>query len=799
MDEKDELGNPKSLAGRELQGRYLLQDIIASGGYGVVYRAIDQKFNLPVAIKIGYSSNEFMKEARLASQVQHRHIVRVSDFGCDEGVSYLVMELLHGEVLEDLFNRQGQQLSGRQLRKLVSEIGDALAFVHASGLVHRDLKPRNIILRDQVGLEGDSRGKSDFVLLDFGIAAKIDTNTTLRNRTYDGAGTVEYMAPEQLGPSSQSTPQSDIYAFGIILYQMMTGKVPFSMDGTSLVSRADCVEKIIHANVPRFDEISPNRKFPSDIESLILLCLEKDPQRRPQSMLKLSRKFLEIERLQPITFEVSEPDNSNNSNLPANASAPIGLAQTVRHTRPFQPVFARLRRIRWYFITAIFVALIAFFMNRQLTPQPVEPYALLVNEHGEIVNDGDTFVLKSGQNLTLSFTVNELDKNNSLKFDESVTLEELTTIRKKNGPIPGRSQDFTISATDQLLQNGGTVDVVLTATNADKNQSFKRTLTIAVQRPSLWMPAELRELGYYVPAIANRCVVGNRIYASVVDRWINNRSIRFRLIPTTKIDDQVVSAFYVMEEPVKNFLFDAFSKTRSNFLIEDRSPAERRWEITGMEDLPVVDIYAIEAQRFAWWLAGPHYGTLPSTTEWELAAGYWSFVREFETEFSHNPRITHSQLRQVFPKRVTLDFLGSEAWVGRKPSLSQFEESNREALIGHSPYGCALAQLQDGKYITELTRTILDTSLQTKDLRTVYSDEKISLEEPTLSEGLSISVRGTGERGTEIDWIKETDDKLSVKSPDELNDVALSLGLDGIGRKPYVGFRVVIPVDFERD
>ena len=136
----------EGLVGRVLDGRYLLDKYIDHcGGFGrCAYRGIDKEIQLSCRGESwSVLSRRFMKEAKLAAEVRHDHIVQVSDYGNDHGLAYLVMEFLHGEDLEKLFKGQGYRLTNEQIRMFVSHVGDALAHAHAEQLIHRDLKPRN--------------------------------------------------------------------------------------------------------------------------------------------------------------------------------------------------------------------------------------------------------------------------------------------------------------------------------------------------------------------------------------------------------------------------------------------------------------------------------------------------------------------------------------------------------------------------------------------------------------------------------------------------------------------------------
>jgi serine/threonine protein kinase len=204
-------------------GKYELLEKIGEGGFGIVYKARDPLLEREVAIKILRMDiagapdfvERFHREARLAASLRHPNIVTVIEVGEQEGRYYLVMEYLEGEVLSELL-KPGQPLPLQQAVQILKPLAEALDYAHGRGLVHRDVKPSNIILSD---------GGKRPVLTDFGLVKSM----TEGGLTTTGVtlGTVEYMAPEQI-TGQEVGPTSDLYALGVIAYQMLTGRVPFT-------------------------------------------------------------------------------------------------------------------------------------------------------------------------------------------------------------------------------------------------------------------------------------------------------------------------------------------------------------------------------------------------------------------------------------------------------------------------------------------------------------------------------------------------------------------------------------------
>ncbi len=206
-------------------GQYEVEQEIGRGGMSVVYRARDRRLNRQVAIKVlppelAYDPairTRFTREAQTAAQLSHAHIVPIYDVGERDGIAHFVMALITGENLADLLAREPRQPIA-EARRLLCEIADALAYAHLRGVIHRDIKPDNILIDAATGRA---------MVTDFGIARAIEAGTRL---TVTGAavGTPTYMSPEQAKGERDIDGRSDIYSLGIIGYQMLTGRVPFA-------------------------------------------------------------------------------------------------------------------------------------------------------------------------------------------------------------------------------------------------------------------------------------------------------------------------------------------------------------------------------------------------------------------------------------------------------------------------------------------------------------------------------------------------------------------------------------------
>jgi serine/threonine-protein kinase len=218
--------------GQLIAGRYRLSQRVSEGAMGAVWLARDMVLDLPVAVKLlhqaanpsdrSYLTNRLLREARATSAVRHHAIVRVLDYGATLSAGpYLVMEQLEGQSLGRRI-RQGGAVAPERAVQVLLPIADALSTVHARGIVHRDIKPDNVFL------SRDNHGRIQPKLIDFGLAKVVRAAST---QTLTGAGilgTPEYMPPEQIIDSTSVDHRADVWSFSVVLYELLSGKIPFS-------------------------------------------------------------------------------------------------------------------------------------------------------------------------------------------------------------------------------------------------------------------------------------------------------------------------------------------------------------------------------------------------------------------------------------------------------------------------------------------------------------------------------------------------------------------------------------------
>lgn len=274
-----------ALAGRSLDQRYYLESRLGAGGMGTVYRARRLLIGDTVAVKVLHPElmadstaiERFRREAQTAARLKHPNLVTVYDFGVSkDGLAYFVMELVEGESLGCLIEQQGI-LPEATAAEILRQVCAAMDEAHRQGVVHRDIKPDNILVQmtpDEIHVK----------VLDFGIAAVRDINASKLTRTGGIVGTVYYMSPEQcLGEKLDG--RSDIYGLGVVLFEMLTGVLPFN----SPTPTAVVVQQVTQAP-PRLRTLNAN--ISPAVEAVVLHALEKQREARPQTAGDLARELI---------------------------------------------------------------------------------------------------------------------------------------------------------------------------------------------------------------------------------------------------------------------------------------------------------------------------------------------------------------------------------------------------------------------------------------------------------------------------------------------------------------------------
>jgi serine/threonine-protein kinase len=303
------------LIGTTLPGGYVILELISVGGMGRVYRAEQKALGRTVAVKIIHphlsgdesTSVRFITEARATSRLNHPNSVSVIDFGKNGSQLYLVMEFLRGRDLARITSEEGF-LPFRRIAEVMCQVLAALAEAHHLGIIHRDLKPENIVLERL-------RSGNDFVkVVDFGLAKMKQVEVPATNITSPGivCGTPDFMAPEQ-ARGDTIDGRSDLYACGVILFQLLTGRLPFEAESPTQVV-------LMHLSMPPPDprEIAPGRLIPDELVEITRTALEKDPTKRYQTAEEFADALREaMASLEPPSIRARHESSVSCPNCPA--------------------------------------------------------------------------------------------------------------------------------------------------------------------------------------------------------------------------------------------------------------------------------------------------------------------------------------------------------------------------------------------------------------------------------------------------------------------------------------------------
>jgi len=275
------------LTGELIDNRYLLQRQIASGGMATIYAGLDTRLDRPVAVKIMHAHlandeafvSRFIKEAKATAALSHPNIVSIQDQGWNEGgppAVFLVMELVEGSTLRDYLNENGS-LTVEQTLQLITPVLSALSAAHRIGIIHRDIKPENILISK------DGRIK----VADFGLARNIAMGQTMTAESSVVLGSVSYLSPEQV-QRGVADARSDIYAIGIVLFEMLTGDKPYSGETPIQIAY-----RHVNDRIPNIQTI--NNAIPASVAELVYEVTAPNPDQRPKDAEELLSKLKEIQ------------------------------------------------------------------------------------------------------------------------------------------------------------------------------------------------------------------------------------------------------------------------------------------------------------------------------------------------------------------------------------------------------------------------------------------------------------------------------------------------------------------------
>lgn len=317
--------------GTVLLGKYVVERVVGKGGMGIVAAARHMELGELFAIKLLLESDlehpepieRFLREARASAKLKSQHAVRVHDFGrLPSGTPYMVMEYLAGQDLRQLLQTRGS-LTIEEAVQYVLEACEAVAEAHAMGIVHRDIKPANLFLVRRPA------APSIIKVLDFGISKELDPQERVGadlTRTGSLLGSPNYMSPEQMTHVKDADARSDVWSLGIVLFQLITGKLPFQ--GSVLT---EVVARVLTEDVPR--PRSLRSSIPAELEAIVLRCLEKKPEKRFQSVNELAaalRLMISNEPPRIRATEFSLADTLQRPQLDDGRAPPIPVAPEPR-------------------------------------------------------------------------------------------------------------------------------------------------------------------------------------------------------------------------------------------------------------------------------------------------------------------------------------------------------------------------------------------------------------------------------------------------------------------------------------
>ena len=389
------------LTGELLDNRYLLQRQIASGGIATIYAGLDTRLDRPVAVKIMHAHlandeafvSRFIKEAKATAALSHPNIVSIQDQGWNEGgppAVFLVMELVEGSTLRDYLNEKGS-LTVEQTFQLITPVLSALSAAHRIGIIHRDIKPENILISK------DGRIK----VADFGLARNITMGQTMTAESSVVLGSVSYLSPEQV-QRGVADARSDIYAVGIVLFEMLTGSKPYSGETPIQIAY-----RHVNDRIPNIQTIKS--EIPTAIAELVYEATAPNPDQRPKNADELLNKLREIQaKIDPkrrqMSLELDLPPIINKKNKRGKVSVTSALGgikektsqlistKPVSISKPEDSIRTKKRkisrRVRRNRIIALFLLIVLIFGSYQiLNAGKISVPSLVGMSQGEAKND----------------------------------------------------------------------------------------------------------------------------------------------------------------------------------------------------------------------------------------------------------------------------------------------------------------------------------------------------------------------------------------------------------------------------
>jgi len=318
-------------------GAYRIVRLLGEGGMGAVYEARQEPLDRRVALKTLHAEHaknqesiaRFFNEAKVLSRLEHPSIVQVSDFGnAADGTAYLVMEYLRGQSLAsrlDTLSEKGQRLPIATALQVCVQVSDVLSLAHTQGIVHRDIKPANLMLVADPVAPGGERVK----VLDFGIAKLSDDRGGVKTATDQVMGTPAYMSPEQCAGAGGVDAQTDVYALGCVLYELLSGRTPFVADGPGRL-----IGMHLFQEPPPLRSVAP--QVPSEIAELVHRMLRKEKTQRPtmrEAAGELAKQVAKQTGM-PIAASLPSPTDAEEAKVVPRGSQASTMGRSIGQRMP---------------------------------------------------------------------------------------------------------------------------------------------------------------------------------------------------------------------------------------------------------------------------------------------------------------------------------------------------------------------------------------------------------------------------------------------------------------------------------
>jgi TonB family protein len=518
-----------------LAARYEILEEAGRGGMAVVYKATQKNLGRTVALKVLQQHlvydreflDRFHREARESAHLSHPNIVTVYDEGIENGVHFIAMEYLDGTDLHTLIEQRGP-LSGSEAKKIILPIVEALGYAHEAGLIHRDVKSGNIILIQKTNKP---------VLMDFGIAHAVAGTKLTQSGTV--IGTPEYMSPEQ-ADGKEVDSRTDIYSLGVVLYECLTGEVPFRGNNPLTV-----INKTLHEEPKRPGEI--RGAIPTELENVVLRCLAKDPTQRYQTCEKMARALEGGERRSPIR------------QTSAARKGHPGPAKTVRWEGK-EPKESTGRSgssgVTW-FLTAVIGVLVAILIlmllqNRESSvqnpaavqqPTHVPQYTPPVSDQQPVVvNLGQQEAKKTEQVASAGKAGGQREEKQKRKdlAEQGRRREDKSDQRGAEAQTGRETEKQADEAAAQLLEKGSLLDQNIKTDDDAPPADF-----VAVEKE----PVIIKRVEPEYPEFAMRSGLEGRVFVKI---WVDKQG-KVRQVVVLKSDLEIFNASAV--EAAKKFVF----------------------------------------------------------------------------------------------------------------------------------------------------------------------------------------------------------------------------------------------------